>query len=172
MAYKADILLGHIIKLHGHKGEVIIKLGNDFRNNLPVLEWVFLEHEGKPVPFLISGSEYSGSDTLILRFEGYDSSERVREFLNCKVLLTQKNPGIPKSKNPDNILGYKIHTIDNNLIGVITGITENPGQLLLNVDDGSGNNVLIPLHENLISRVDKRRKIITMDLPEGLTELN
>lgn len=172
MAYKADILLGHIIKLHGHQGEVIIKLGNDFRNNLPVLEWVFLKYEGKPVPFLISGSEYSGSDTLLLRFEGYDSSEKVKEFLNCKVFLTQKNPGIPKSRDPENILGFKIHTIDNKLIGIITRITENPGQLLLNVDTGSGNNVLIPLHENLISRVDRRRRIITMDLPEGLTELN
>ncbi|HOU01233.1 MAG TPA: ribosome maturation factor RimM [Bacteroidales bacterium] len=172
MAYKADILLGHIIKLHGHKGEVIIKLGNDFRNKLPVLEWVFLEIEGKPVPFLISGSEYSGSDTLLLRFEGYDSSEKVKEFLNCKVFLTQKTTGITKSRDPENILGFKIHTIDNKLIGKVTGITENPGQLLLNVDTGSGNTVLIPLHENLISRIDRRRKIITMDLPEGLTELN
>ena len=172
MAYKADILLGHIIKLHGHKGEVIIKLGNDFRNKLPVLEWVFLEIEGKPVPFLISGSEYSGSDTLLLRFEGYDSSEKVKEFLNCKVFLTQKTTGITKSRDPENILGFKIHTIDNKLIGKVTGITENPGQLLLNVDTGYGNTVLIPLHENLISRIDRRRKIITMDLPEGLTELN
>jgi len=32
--------------------------------------------------------------------------------------------------------------------------------------------VLIPFHEDLINKVDRRRKIITMDLPEGLTELN
>ncbi len=172
MAYKADILLGNIIKLHGHNGEVIIRPGDNFRNNLPVLEWVFLEIEGKPVPFLISGSENPGPDTLILRFDGYDSSEKVKEFLNCKVFLTQKNRGIKKSRAPENITGYKIHSTDNRLIGIITGLIENPGQILLTVDKGSGNPILIPLHEDLISRTDRRRKIIYMDLPEGLTELN
>ena len=28
MAYKTDILLGHIIKLYGHNGEVMISLGD------------------------------------------------------------------------------------------------------------------------------------------------
>jgi 16S rRNA processing protein RimM len=172
MAYKADILIGHVIKLHGHHGEVIIKLENDFRNNLPVLEWVFLEIEGKPVPFLIADSTYSDADTLLLRFEGYDSSDKVREFINCKVFLTQKNPDIPKSRSPENIFGFRIYTIDNKLVGLITRITENPGQLLLNVNDGSGKIILIPFHENLISRIDRRRKIIIMELPEGLLDLS
>jgi len=172
MAYKADILLGHIIRLHGHHGEVVIKLGNDFRNNLPLLEWVFLEIEGKPVPFLISDSEYSGSDTMLLRFEGYDSSDKVREFMNCKVFLTQKNPEIQKSEDPQNIIGFRINTVDNNHVGRITDITENPGQILLSVENASGNIVLIPLHEHLVSRIDRRRKIIIMELPEGLLDLN
>ena len=172
MAYKTDILLGHIIKLYGHNGEVMISLGDNFRNNLPALEWVFLEIEGKPVPFLISESENLGPDTLILRFDGYDSSEKVKEFLNCKVFLTQKHSGLPESRDAESILGYKINTIDDEFIGIITGITENPGHFLLNVDTGAGNTVLIPFHEDLINKVDRRRKIITMDLPEGLTELN
>jgi len=41
---------------------------------------VFLEINGKPVPFFISLSEYSGGDILKLKFEGYESYEKVKRI--------------------------------------------------------------------------------------------
>ena len=48
------------------------------------MESVFLEIEGRPVPFFISESEYSGADILKLRFEGYDSIEKISEFTDAE----------------------------------------------------------------------------------------
>ena len=52
------------------------------------MESVFLEIEGRPVPFFVSGSDYSGADILKLRFDGYDSSDKVSEFTGCRIFLT------------------------------------------------------------------------------------
>ena len=76
MAYKSNILLGRITKVSGYEGAVTVKLEKIFTENIPQMESVFLEIEGRPVPFFISDSEYSGADILKLRFEGYDSIEK------------------------------------------------------------------------------------------------
>jgi hypothetical protein len=60
MTYTCNILLGRIIKIIGYEGAVAVKLENIFTENIPQMESVFIEIEGKPVPFFISGSEYLG----------------------------------------------------------------------------------------------------------------
>ena len=54
MAYKNDILLGRITKVSGYEGAVTVKLEKIFTENIPQMESVFLEIEGRPVPFFIS----------------------------------------------------------------------------------------------------------------------
>src|SRR5664280_1681218 len=56
MAYKSKILLGKIIKLSGYEGAVAVKLEKIFTENIPQMESIFLEIEGKLVPFFISGT--------------------------------------------------------------------------------------------------------------------
>ena len=56
MAYNANILLGRILKIQGYDGTITVKLEKDFIDNIPEMESVFLEIEGKPVPFFISSS--------------------------------------------------------------------------------------------------------------------
>ena len=77
MAYRSNILLGRITKLSGYEGAVAVKLEKIFTENIPEMESVFLEIEGRPVPFFISGIEYTGADILKLSFEGYNSIEKV-----------------------------------------------------------------------------------------------
>ncbi len=60
MAYNANILLGRISKVHGFEGAVTVKLEKNLIENIPDMESVFLEIEGKPVPFFIEESDYPG----------------------------------------------------------------------------------------------------------------
>jgi ribosomal 30S subunit maturation factor RimM len=62
--------------------------------------------------------------------------------------------------------------VDNIPIGKIKEIIKNPGQSLLNISGKSGKIILIPLHEDLVSEVIPDKKIIVMDIPEGITDLN
>jgi 16S rRNA processing protein RimM len=172
MAYKSDILLGRITKVSGYEGAVTVKLERIFSGRIPHIESVFLEIEGRPVPFFISDSDYSGADILKLKFDGYDSSDSVIEFVGCRVFLTTPGPAGNKGEEIKSLSGYTVLTTDNTVVGIINEIIHNPGQWLLSVASESKKEILIPLHENFIVRIDNRMKIIIMDIPDGLTEIN
>ena len=84
-----------------------------------------------------------------------------------------RSSGAEVSENDLNHLkGYRIRTPQDELLGTIQEIIENPGQILLSVLPQEGNNILVPLHDDFIVNVDHRKKIIIMDLPDGLTDIN
>jgi 16S rRNA processing protein RimM len=172
MAYKSEILLGRITKVSGYEGAVTVKLEKFFSENIPLMESVFLEIEGRPVPFFISDSEYSGADILKLKFEGYDSVEKVNEFTGCRVFLTTSVSVEKPTEDFQSLKGYKVFIQDNELLGEITDVIPNPAQLLLNITSPAKKNILIPLHEHFIVSIDKKKKVLFMNIPEGLTEIN
>jgi 16S rRNA processing protein RimM len=172
MAYSCKILLGHITKVNGYEGAVTVKLERSFIDNIPQMESVFLEIEGRPVPFFISESDYNGSDVLKLRFSYYDSADDVSEFKGCKVFLTSENEEIGKPEALSAITGYKVKTEENVFIGHINEVIQNPGQWLLSITSPQKREILIPLHEDLIVHLDDKNKVLVMKIPEGLTEIN
>ena len=56
-------------------------------------------------------------------------------------------------------------------IGTVVGIVEKPGQDLLEVERHVASNVLIPLVDDLIRRVDIDSKTVNVALPKGLLDL-
>jgi 16S rRNA processing protein RimM len=173
MAYKSKILLGRITKVSGYEGAVAVKLEKSFTENIPQMESVFLEIDGRPVPFFISGYDYSGADILKLSFEGYESEEKACGFIGCRIFLTETgSDGTLKKAESDNLIGYKVFLPDSNMLGTITDIVENPGQWLLIIESPAKKELLIPLHEDFIVSIDKKKKSVIMSIPEGLTDIN
>ena len=172
MAYTCNILLGRIIKIIGYEGTVAVKLEKIFTENIPQMESVFLEIEGRPVPFFISGSEYLGADILKLSFDGYNSDEKVSEFAGCKVFLTSALNNDNLKESNVSLIGYIVYIQGDQMLGSITEVLTNNGQWLINVISKNKKDILIPFHEHFIRSVDKRKKIIIMNLPEGLTDIN
>lgn len=172
MAYNAGILLGKIIKSYGFDGTLTVKLEKVFEGKIPEMESVFLETEGKPVPFLVSSYEIAGNTLIRINFEGYNSLEQVNEFIGCKLFLTSSVKPYDDGNDLNRLTGYQVRTNENDLVGTISETIENPGQILLNIQTSRNKKILIPFHEDFILRIDNKKKIITMDLPEGLTEIN
>lgn len=172
MSYKTGILLGRISKVKGYDGIVTVRLERSFIEKIPELNTVFLEIEGKPVPFFIAWSDYPGGDIIRMRFAGYESSDALNDFTACRVFLDKgEGKELPNSGIGD-ITGYTAASKDKRLSGTIVEIIDNPGQLLLKVNTGKGKELLIPFHEDLIISADPLKRLIIMDLPEGLAEIN
>ena len=172
MAYNSDILFGRITKIHSYDGSVTVRLEKAFIENIPEMRSVFLEIEGRPVPFFISSSEYHGADIIKMKFEDYDSSEKISEFQGCRVFLTTaKNFHNPSSGSLD-IEGYKVFMQDNKLVGIVIEVIRSPEQWILSVLSPNKKEILIPLHRDFIVDTDEKGKIIIMNLPEGLTDVN
>lgn len=170
MAYKKGILLGQITKTTGFEGSVIVRLEKKFIENIPLMESVFLEIEGKPVPFFIASSEYAGADILKLSFADYESVEKAEEFRGCNVYLTS-GPEVSDDESYSGILGYTVADQSGQTVGKIEEIIENPGQLLLRIVSAENKELLLPLHEDLVIKLEKRKRRIIMELPEGITDL-
>ena len=172
MTYKTQILLGRIFRVHGYGGAVQIRLEKNFMENIPEMESVFIEIEGIPVPFFISDSEYGGGDVLKIKLAGYGSFEQVSGLVGSSVFLTTSNKSESPGRKSLTLIGFKVSLINGNLLGFVTDTIHNPGQDLLKILTTENREILVPLHEDLIEKINRKSRIIIMDLPEGLIELN
>jgi 16S rRNA processing protein RimM len=172
MAYKKDILLGKITKVHSYEGAVTIRLEKSISDNITEMESVFIETDGRPVPFFIEYAEQPDNRTLRMKFSGYDSDKKMKEFVGCNIYITKTGSTAIPFDDYLSIKGFEVFSDEENRLGLITDIFENPGQLLLNIRSGSGKDILLPLHEDLIKEIDKDKKRIIMFIPEGIEEIN
>jgi len=172
MARMNTILIGKITKVNGFEGAVTVKTGRSFTGKIPQAGPVFLEIEGRPVPFFVEHSEMLANDLYRVKFEDYNSAEKVKEFAGCNILVTSTQGTGCRNSSSENLAGFLLESEEGITLGIITEIIENPGQLLLKALDKNDREYLIPLHEDLIVSIDPGSKKIIMTIPEGLIDLN
>jgi 16S rRNA processing protein RimM len=172
VAYYKHILLGKITKIYGFDGAVTIRLERNISDKIPQMESVFIEIDGRPVPFFIEHAEQTDPLTCRLIFSGYGSIDKIKEFIGCRIYLTDTEIHFSQFEDPLSLIDYSVLSEDNIIIGVIKEIIENPGQSLLNVKSMTGKNILLPFHSDLIKNIDTENKVIQMVIPEGIGEIN
>ncbi len=170
---KKLILLGKIIKVHGYGGAVMLHPEEYVPEGLKVMEWVFIETEGKPVPFFISSVTEHASGNIVLKFDNYDNSETMTEFIGCRVLLNQEELEDDDEMPAHLILtGFKVYNPLNKYIGSVEKILSLPMQYMLVLRDKEDAEQLIPLNVDWVIGIDKDKKTIIMDLPDGIMNIN
>lgn len=172
MTYKPHKLLGTISKISGYDGFVALRLEQDFIGNIPEMESVFIEVNGVPVPFFISALDYRGSNILRVKFDGYESIDKIEEFTGARVYLTSSDETSALEEQSYNLEGFRVEFPDSESLGTIDSIIEHPGQNLLRIISLDGREILVPLHADLIISIDPDQKLVIVSLPEGLSNLN
>ena len=168
MTYKCNILLGKIIKVNVHNGTITLKTLID---NIPEMESVFIEINGRVVPFFITETYFHGANMLSMKLMDYDTADKINEFKGCRVFLTSDNEN-PQNDNHEELTGFSVFDENETKIGVVSSIIENPRQWLLNILSTSNKDILLPVHEDLILNIDNANKIIIAKIPEGLLDIN
>ncbi|MEP2771143.1 MAG: ribosome maturation factor RimM [Fulvivirga sp.] len=163
--------LGHVIKKHGLNGGVTIFLDVDFPEEYSELESVFVEINKKLVPFFIESISIKGQKANI-KFEEVDTVEDAERLKSLAIYL-------PLGSLPDlgegqfyfhEVVGYKIVDLNSNIEGSIKSVLTGPQQDLFEVEI-KGKEALIPINDQIISRVDHANKQIEIKAPEGLLEI-
>lgn len=169
---KKVYLLGIISKTRGATGAVILKLIKEASSKFYELESVFLEIEGLLVPFFIKSSRSLDNKNIIINFDSVESVDQGKGLIHRKVYT--EIPGIinKDNKEPDFsfLKGYTLW--DNNLgyTGKISGILSYSQNTLLKVTKEKME-FTIPIHEDLIIEINSQKKLVVVDLPEGLLDL-
>jgi 16S rRNA processing protein RimM len=173
MINKEDcILLGKIRKTTGFSGEVIITSQHEFPEESLLPEYLNLDLHGGLVPFFIQDKEYINNKNLKVRFLDAQTLEKARKLVDCNVYIEKKqvrNDYSPSRVN--SVESYRVFDKVLGEIGEVSHILQHPAQVLLCVDI-DGQEVLVPFTPGIISAVDHKKKLVYVDLPEGLIELN
>jgi len=170
---KLDLVkIGEILKPHGYKGETVVKLSVDFER-LILTELIFLIIDGNKVPFFFSyqPKQYK-KNGLLIKFDNIDSDKEIEKIIKTSVFIERKNI-IPERKEKKEAIPENFEVYNKNTkIGISGTYLNIPSNPVLTVYSHDGKEILIPVNEQFLKKIDFEKKIIIFDLPEGLIELN
>lgn len=164
--------LGTIVGKFSFKGEVLIKLDTDEPEFYLEEESIFVDLHRNLIPFFIEKSNLQKGHLLRVKLEDIDSEDQAEELIDCKVYLPLDR--LPELDDDQfyyhDVIGFKMIDKGFGEIGLLKAVNDNVPQHLFIIDH-QGKEVLVPVNDDLIEKVDKSAKCIYLDLPEGLVEL-
>ena len=172
MQKKDCFYLGTVIRKFSFKGEVIIKLDTDEPEVYKNLDAVFLELHNNLVPFFIERSSFQKNDQLRVKFEDISDDAAADTILKAAVYLPLS--ALPKLTGNKfyyhEVIGFSVVDRLKGTIGLIRAINENATQPLFEITK-DGKELLIPIIDEFIEKVDRKNKTIYVDTPEGLIDM-
>ena len=163
--------IGYVQKPHGLKGEVIVVFEDDFADTFDSAEYFFIEVDGGLVPFFIGeeGLRYRNNESIIIKFEFVDSQVKAKELTGCKLFVF--NSDLTEPELSENFLiGMNVIDYKRGDLGKISRIDDFSGNVVITVAHPHAE-ILIPLSENIITKIDEKNKRLFLTCPEGLIDI-
>ena len=164
--------LGKIVRKYSFKGELLIKLDTDQPELYEHLDAVFIFVGNSLIPFFIESSQLHKSDLLRVKFEEVANEEDADALMKSDVYLPLEL--LPKLEGNKfyfhEVIGFTMVDINYGNVGIIKGINDNTAQSLFEIDR-AGIEILIPMNDEFIQKVDRKAKTIIVETPEGLIDL-
>ncbi|MBR3938392.1 MAG: 16S rRNA processing protein RimM [Bacteroidales bacterium] len=170
MEIKDCFQLGKITKPFGYKGEVVFFLDVDEPMDYAEMDSVFIEIGGKLLPYFIESINIKGNKAVV-RFEDLSAEESTK--------LIGKNLFLPLSILPKltgkkfyfhEIINFAVVDAKKGNIGNIASVIDYPAQPLFQIMNGT-TEILIPILDQIIDKVDRENKTIYIVAPEGLIDI-
>jgi 16S rRNA processing protein RimM len=164
--------LGHIVSKFSFKGELQIKLDTDEPELYEHLESIFVDYRNKLIPFFVEKSNLQKSNLLRVKLEEVDEEADADDLLKRDVYL----PLTQLPKLGDNqfyyheVIDYTAIDETHGNIGNIKFVNDQTMQALFFIDF-NGKEIIIPVNDRFILKVDKEEKAIYFKTPEGLIDM-
>ena len=163
--------LGRIAKTHGLKGEVTIKLEADDPSAYLEMKHFFLEINKVLTPFFVEKITMSG-DKFFIAIQDVKTIEQAQNLVGKSVYLPLEM--LPKLSGKQfyfhEIVGFTVIDMEKGELGPISQVLEYPTQAILQVMKGK-KEILIPILDQVIQKVDRDKKILNISAPEGLIDM-
>jgi len=164
--------LGRIIKKYSFKGEVLAKLDTDQPELYEHLDAIFLDLRNNLVPFFVEHSQLHKSELLRLKFEDIDTDADADIIIKSELYLPLDL--LPKLEGNKfyfhEVIGFTIKDKNYGYVGIIKSINDTTAQALFEIES-NGKEILIPMNDEFILKVDRASKTILVETPEGLIDL-
>ena len=164
--------IGVLAKPHGVKGEVVLQCMGGGLSHVPESDFDFLMLDGILVPFFVEEFRLRGDGTALLKLEGMDVPERVRRFTGVDVYADREascaHEGEPLSWQW--FVGFEVYDVEQGFLGSVERVDDATANVLFVVVDEEGEELLIPACEEFIVGIDRKGRVLDVELPEGLID--
>jgi 16S rRNA processing protein RimM len=168
------VLVGRVARAHGNKGQVIVNLETDFpEERFRIGQTVFTRASGQePREQRIVAARFQQGRPIIA-LEGVDSMNDAEALAGAELRVPEGTLSrLPEgSYYHHELIGCEVHRENGTVIGTVKGI-EGPTNGSTLVVDGRHGEVLIPLASEICVSIDPKHRVIVIEPPEGLIELN
>ena len=172
MTIKDCFFLGKIVKKYSFKGELLAKLDTDEPAIYENLDAIFIDLNSTLVPFFVEKSQLHKSNLLRLKFDDINNEEDAEALLKSDLYLPLDL--LPKLEGDKfyfhEIINFQLVDENFGYFGIIRGVNDSTAQALFEVDR-DGIEILIPINDDFIKKIDRVNKNITVNTPKGLIEL-
>lgn len=165
------INIGKIVAVQGLNGEVLLKHALGKKTIFKKGDVIFIEElKGSYLPYFVQLSKAKAADETIIQFDEITAREKAQKLLQKNIWLTEDDFNKYAAKSSAiALLGYTlIH--EGERLGIIEEVIEQPHQVLLQITIKE-KEVLIPLHDETLEKIDRRKKEVHVVLPDGLLEI-
>lgn len=162
--------LGKISKPFSYKGELILFLDVDDLSRYEKLNFVYLDIAGRLVRYDIINSRFHGNK-LVVALQDVTSEEAN--------LLVGKDMYLPLDMLPKlegnnfyfhEVIGFEVFDNKKGNIGKIKEIIENTTHPIMSIDY-KGKEILVPIVDEFVKKVDRDKKILNIEAPQGLIDI-
>ena len=163
--------IGKLVAAFGVNGQLILQHELGKKTSLKGLQAIFIEEKKKSfLPWFIESVKIKSDNEVYLTLEGITNREAALKITQKEVWLPEADFKKFAAKSaPANLLGYSIIENDKEL-GSILEVIEQPHQMLCRIEINS-KEVLIPLHEGTLQKIDHKKRQVIVTLPDGLLEI-
>lgn len=164
--------MGKVVSKYSFKGEVLVKLDTDEPERYENMESVFVSLGNNLVPFFIDGCRLHKSNLLRIDFEGVKDEPSADKLIGSELYLPLSMlPPLTGNKFYfHEVIGFTLMDEVHGDIGVIESVNDSTSQDLFEVKKGD-KELLIPVSDHIIAKVDRENKTIHVRTPEGLVDL-
>jgi 16S rRNA processing protein RimM len=174
------VTLARILRPQGRRGEIAAEILTDFPGRLAQLKSVYLwdgEAARRSVAILSFRLSTSRGGQAVFHFEDSNSISDAEKLvgLQLQVLLAERVVLPAGNYFVSDLIGCEVFAEGARRVGVVADVQPTgedlPGTPVLVVESTSGE-ILIPLAEEICTKIDVAARRIELSPPEGLLELN
>jgi len=164
--------LGKIVSKYSYKGEVLAKLDTDEPEIYENMESIFVSMRGTLVPFFIDRCRLHKSALLRIDFEEVKDEDAADRIMGAELYLPLSM--LPKLEGNKfyyhEVIGFTMEDSVHGTIGTVTGVNDTSSQALFEVEK-EGKQLLVPMTDDILTRVDRENRTLFVTTPEGLVDL-
>lgn len=170
------IEIGVYNKPHGVSGEISATIDVDI-DMLQELSCLVSEIDGIFVPFFVNSCRPKTSSTLLLTIDGLSTEQEVTRLVNHEIYALKRDYEMVSDESDadayplDYFIGFELQDSGRARVGEIVDVDEQTENALFIVDR-DGDELMVPAIDDLIVEFDMDRKVMVMELPQGLLEMN